>query len=124
MNENDQYVLLVKHTYLDGWFLPGGRVDKSETLQDAIKRELIEELSLTDISVDGLHWVYNSVKEYKNDHIILFKCSTKQQPKISCREIADVDFFPLDNLPEDLTPATRCRLQEYLNDTLEKPAQW
>lgn len=25
-------LLLVKHTYLNGWYLPGGRVDKGETL--------------------------------------------------------------------------------------------
>jgi len=32
-------VLLVKHTYLHGWWLPGGGVDKGETTQAAVVRE-------------------------------------------------------------------------------------
>ena len=36
-------VLLVNHTYLEGWYLPGGGVLAGESLPDAINREAAEE---------------------------------------------------------------------------------
>lgn len=38
-------IVLVKHTYQDCWYLPGGGVKKGETIEEAVKREVNEELS-------------------------------------------------------------------------------
>ena len=39
-------VCLVRHTYRDGWFLPGGGVKVGESLVDAMSRELAEETGI------------------------------------------------------------------------------
>lgn len=39
-------LLLVRHSYKDGWFLPGGAPKRAETLQEAAQRELREETGI------------------------------------------------------------------------------
>ncbi|MES2906548.1 MAG: NUDIX domain-containing protein, partial [Pseudomonadota bacterium] len=39
-------VLLVRHTYMDGWYLPGGGVDRGEALEKAAVRECFEEVGV------------------------------------------------------------------------------
>ena len=48
---NQNEVLLVKHSYEKGWFLPGGGVDRGENILDAVKREVFEETGLTSLEI-------------------------------------------------------------------------
>jgi 8-oxo-dGTP pyrophosphatase MutT (NUDIX family) len=108
----DGKVLLVRHTYIEGWYMPGGGVKRKETLDQAARREAREEVGaqLNEISLIG---AYSNFVELKSDHNILFLSKDFTWNGSHDREIAEVRFFPLDDLPEKLWPGHRHILEEY-----------
>jgi 8-oxo-dGTP pyrophosphatase MutT (NUDIX family) len=107
-------ILLVKHTYQNGWYTIGGAVDRGESPLHAIHRELKEEVGVTLTSPPKLFSVYYSKLEKRDDYIVLYLGSDHTQEDVSCNEILSKQWFELDNLPEDVTPATKRRISEYL----------
>lgn len=104
-------VLLVRHTYVSGWFMPGGGVQRGETLDAAARREAAEEVGaeLHDLRLVG---AFSNFKELKSDHNILFLSTDFTVGRKQDSEIAEARFFPLDDLPEELWPGHRRRLEE------------
>lgn len=107
----DNRVFLVRHTYIAGWFLPGGGVERGETFRDALERELLEEggIRLTgEPELRSLHF------NRGRDHVAVYlvRDFAQDSPKQPDHEIAEARFFPLDALPDGATPATRARLAE------------
>lgn len=116
-------VLLVKHTYLDGWYLPGGGVRSGETLGDAMAREAAEEAGV-ELHELRLFGVYSSFLEGKSDHIVVFVCEAFTWRKVSSREIESIDCFALSELPEGTSPGTRRRIAEYTAGEEAVSAPW
>ncbi|HEX7782831.1 MAG TPA: NUDIX domain-containing protein [Sphingobium sp.] len=111
-------IALVRHTYLDQWYLPGGGVKKGESFETALRRELKEEVALTDVAVERILGVYHSRKEGKDDHVVIFivridTSRAAQLEKADLMEIAEARWFPLDTLPSALSAATARRIAEY-----------
>src|SRR6186713_3479795 len=61
-------IFLVKHTYVDGWHLPGGGVETGETLLEALTRELAEEGNIHLTGAPSLHGVFFNRHASKRDH--------------------------------------------------------
>ncbi len=108
----DKKVWLVRHTYLPGWFMPGGGVKRGETLSEAACREALEETGaqLGEVSLIG---TFTNFTEWKTDHAVVFLCSDFKIIGESDGEIAEVKEFPLNELPADMYPPHRKRLEEY-----------
>jgi len=106
--------LLVRHTYIRGWYLPGGGVERGETCEDAALKEVWEEAG---IRIDGslsLFGMYFNKSASPRDHVLLYHLTEDHNISefTANREIAEIGFFAEDALPEGTTKATRRRIDE------------
>jgi 8-oxo-dGTP pyrophosphatase MutT (NUDIX family) len=114
----DGRVFLVRHSYLPGWHLPGGGLDRGEASLDGLLREMREEGNLEATAPPVLIQVYYNKRTSRRDHVVFYRCDGVKQTvaKAPDLEIAESGFFALDALPEGTTPATRRRLTELAGD--------
>lgn len=107
-------VLLIKHSYVEGWHFPGGGVEPGETIETALRRELREEGGIELSGPPLLHGVYFNSHVSRRDHVALYVVRAFRQvaaPKPNF-EITDHGFFARGELPDDTTTGTRARLAE------------
>lgn len=121
----DGHIMLVKHTYVSGWHLPGGGVDSGESCMEAAIRELAEETGLNPLKQPKLFDIYFNTIASKRDHVALYRCEviSNGDSKAPDKEIAEARFFALNELPEDTSGGTKRRLAE-LFDGAEVSPHW
>jgi 8-oxo-dGTP pyrophosphatase MutT (NUDIX family) len=107
-------VFLVKHSYVDGWHMPGGGVETGETMLNALTRELAEEGNIRLTGPPQLFAVYFNARVSRRDHVGLYivRDFLQESPPQPNREIVEHGFFPIDALPADTGRATRARIDE------------
>ena len=86
-------VLLVRHSYMAGWALPVGGVERGEPPADAVRRELHEEVGLSggDCTFFGIYtrragWASNVVVLYR-----ITGAAVDFRPNLEIREILWID---------------------------------
>ncbi len=112
----DNKILLVKHTYTPGWYSVGGGVDKGELPIEAVERELMEEVGVTCLKKPKLFNIYLNNYAKKDDYVALYVVEEFIQEAVYSPEILAMEWFAFNNLPTDISPATRIRIEEYLGD--------
>lgn len=117
-------VLLVEQTYRDGWYLPGGGVRKREGLDEALRRELREEVGVEPTSPPRLHGVYWSFAESRSDYVAVFVVDRWERRPTKSLEIARDAFFSPSELPEDTSPAALRRIGEFVAGERDVVAAW
>ncbi len=111
--DRDGRIFLVRHTYVPGWYLPGGGVERHETASQALEKELREEGNLLMTAAPELFHVYYNRLASKRDHVLLYRVEVEQTARrVPDQEIAESGFFSLDDLPKDVTSATLRRIRE------------
>ena len=112
----DNKVFLVKHSYVAGWYLPGGGVDHGEAMEQAMRRELKEEGNI-DVTGDVvLHGIFLNSHISRRDHVAVYVVRHFRQDHMPApnHEIIECGFFDTAALPEGATPGTRLRIAEVL----------
>lgn len=113
--DSTREVLLVRHGYAPGWLLPGGGVERGETLVAAALRELHEEAGIVAEEDPVLLGIFLNDAQFRGDHVACFVVRQfREEGFTPTAEIAEARFFPVAELPDATTPGTRRRIAELL----------
>jgi 8-oxo-dGTP pyrophosphatase MutT (NUDIX family) len=121
----DGKVLLGRRTKGSNWYdgyydLPAGHLEKDESTTSAVRREAKEEIGV-DINPHDINFVCLFHRYYPEDqrvyYNIFFEVSNWEgKPGImEPDKCDDLQWFDLDNLPENLTPSTKDGLKAYVD---------
>lgn len=118
--ENAQgQVLLVRHTYTKGLYLPGGGVERGEVIETALRRELEEEGGVEVTGALSLLGIYSNHQIMRNDHVALYRVPAQAWRPCGDpigREISQILWVDPLSPPGDATPGTLRRLREVYED--------
>ena len=107
-------LLVVRHSYQRGFYLPGGGVEPGETSLDAAVRELSEEVGL-EVTPDRLTLAFVSKAEvaFRDDKTEIYELELGERPplRVDGREIVEARFAAASELARD---AVSRHLMNYL----------
>ncbi len=108
-------ILLTKREDFELWCLPGGGLEEDETVAQAAIRETKEETGI-EIDLTSLVGIYSRTGIIPTAHITVFTGKPiggeiKNQPG----ETIDVKYFPIDEIPEYLTPGHKKRIEDAIS---------
>jgi 8-oxo-dGTP pyrophosphatase MutT (NUDIX family) len=108
-------VFMVRHTYVPGWYLPGGGVERGETAETSLARELVEEAGVALSEAPLLFGVYSNHALFRNDHVLVYRVPFGRWSAVkatSVGEIAESAWVDPSDPPEGTTPGNARRLAE------------
>lgn len=112
-NKNDKNEILLQRRRDNGmWAVHGGAAEFNEEIEAAARRELREETGLTAGSLElfgvfsgpALHYVYPNGDEVSIVSAVYICRDWTGTPNPQTEEVLELRYFPIDALPEDISP--------------------
>ena len=122
VNES-RHILLVRHNYGEGWLVPGGAVSENEDHETALRRELEEELGITDSPIASKLGEYRNTYEYKIGTVVVLTIDSFALETKRHFEIERWNYFDPHALPKGVSTGTRRRIEEWLGQR-EPCSEW
>jgi 8-oxo-dGTP diphosphatase len=121
LNERDE-LLLLRHRFREShaWELPGGFVERGETLDDALRRELREE---TGFEIDIVDHISTHISRVRHVDVSYLARIQSGALHVESQEILDARFFRGDELPPGLSAEQFQRIRPVLDAVARKPAE-
>ncbi|WP_286922968.1 MULTISPECIES: NUDIX domain-containing protein [Lysinibacillus] len=117
LDENNQILLVLRKRSPEAghWSLPGGKVDYMETIENAVIREIKEELGV-DIKIERLLCVTNHIVQSEDIHYVAPTFIAHiMKGKVQNKEphaLEKVQWFPINGVPENITITTDYALKQ------------
>jgi 8-oxo-dGTP diphosphatase len=113
--DEQRRVLVLRHRFRQGtgWGLPGGFIEAGEQPDEAVRRELREEVGL---ELEGVEVVTTRAFKKPKQIEIVFRCRPKGDALPQSMEIRRASWFSIDALPEGLPEDQRQLIKDTLDD--------
>lgn len=121
-NEKNEVLMHLRTDY-NAWGFIGGSMELGESFEETAKRELKEE---TNLEIDSLELLTilsgkDTYRKYPNgdelyDITAIFKVTKYHGDlKVNDNESKKLGWFPINNLPENLSPTTKKHIEKFHN---------
>ena len=117
---NGEIVLIKRTNPPYGWAIPGGFVDYGESLEDAAKREALEETSLKVENITQFHTYSDPKRDPRFQTISTVYTATATGTPKADSDAAEVKLFKENNLPEQMAFDHRQILNDYFKSKNKK----
>ncbi len=116
------HLLMMRRTDIPCWGIPGGGMEPGESLEETAARETLEEtglrvgsLKLLDVfSGPELIFQYPNGDIVCNVSAVYVTHDTEGEIILDREEHIEWQYFPLEQLPEDICPPIRCVLDTFM----------
>ncbi len=123
VEDNQGRILLQKRADNHCWGYAGGSVELDEVVEDAAKRELLEETGLTAHTLEPFgifsgpdtHYIYPNGDEVSNVEIVYLCRDYSGELRCQAGEVEELRFFAAKEVPDNISAPIRRGVEKWLS---------